>query len=66
MTSIFQNSSFLAQLTTAIPNILNIFIILIELTKNAWNVTNGKNKFLQMTVWLEYHKKIFFHMKHIK
>lgn len=38
----------------------------INLAKDAWDVTNGKDEFPQMTVWLEHHEKIFRHTKYIK
>ena len=38
----------------------------IDLAKDAWGTTNGKDEFPQMTVWLECHEKIFRHAKYIK
>ena len=38
----------------------------IDLAKDAWHATNGKDKFPQMTVWLERHEKVFHHAKFIK
>ena len=38
----------------------------IDLAKDAWDATNGKDEFPQMTVWLERHEKIFRHAKYIK
>jgi hypothetical protein len=38
----------------------------IDLAKDAWSATNGKDEFPQMTVWLERHEKIFRHAKYIK
>ena len=38
----------------------------IDLAKDAWEATNGKDEFPQMTVWLERHEKIIRHAKYIK
>src|SRR6266849_438315 len=37
----------------------------INLAKDAWDVTNGKDEFPQMTVWLECHENFFRHVKYI-
>jgi hypothetical protein len=38
----------------------------IDLAKDAWDMTNRKDEFPQMTVWLEHHEKIFHHAKYIQ
>jgi hypothetical protein len=37
----------------------------IDLAKDAWDATNGKDELPQMTLWLECHEKIFHHVKFI-
>jgi hypothetical protein len=38
----------------------------IDLAKDAWRATNGKDEFPQMTLWLERREKIFRHAKFIQ
>ena len=38
----------------------------INFAKNAYNATNYKDEFAQMTTWLERKEKVLHHMKHIE